>query len=89
MGVSDAMLRDERRMPVAIAAPASGSGGENLDAALMLVDGGPTGCADPAFDANILPIGEWAAAAWEAWLARLSLEKLAKAGAHKMDKAKN
>ena len=73
IGVSDDMLRDMRRVAVAIASPASGAGGQNLDAALIVADGGPSGCADPAFDAHLLPIGEWAAAVWSE---RLPLESL-------------
>ena len=49
-------------MMAAIAAPASGTGGQNLYAALIVADEGPSGRADPAFDAHLLPIGEWAAA---------------------------
>ena len=49
----------------AIAAPASGAGGQKLDAALIVADGGPSGMADPAFDAHLLPIGEWATDVWE------------------------
>ena len=40
IGVSDSMLRDMRRVAAAIAAPASGTGGQNLDAALIVADGG-------------------------------------------------
>lgn len=57
-GVSDSMLRDMRRVAAAITAPASGTGGQNLDAALIVTDGGPSGRADPAFDARLIPIGE-------------------------------
>ena len=45
IGVSDSMLRDMRRIAAAIAAPASGAGGKNLDAALIVADGGPSGMA--------------------------------------------
>ena len=38
MGVSNSMLRDQRRIATAIAAPGSGCGGQNLDIALMLAD---------------------------------------------------
>ena len=40
IGIADDMLRDMRRVAAAIAAPASGTGGQNLDAALIVVDGG-------------------------------------------------
>ena len=56
------MLRGMRRIAAAIATPTSGTGGQNLDAALVLADGGPSGRADPKCDARLLPIGEWATA---------------------------
>ena len=62
IGVSDSMLRDMRRIVAAIAAPASDTGGQNLDVALILADGGPCGMVGLAFDAHLLPIGEWATA---------------------------
>ena len=70
----NAMLRDQRRVAATIASP-SGNGGQDLDAALILADGGPKGYADPAFDAHVLPIGQWATAVWEDWLPRTSLQK--------------
>lgn len=42
-----------------------GSGGQDLDLALPIADGGPKGCIDPAFEAHRVVIGEWAAAVWE------------------------
>lgn len=76
-GVANSMLRDQRSIAAAIAAPASGrGGGEKLDAAFILADGGPKGYADPTFDARLLPIGEWAAAVWKDWLPRMALEKV-------------
>ena len=65
MGVSNSMLRDQRRTATAIAAPASGCGGQNLDIALMLADENAKAGADPAFDAHLMPIGDWATAVWE------------------------
>lgn len=73
IGVSDSMLRDMRRTAAAIAALASGTGGTNLDAALILADGGPSGMADPAFDARLLPIGKWPTAVCEEKASRESL----------------
>ena len=58
LGVSNSVLRDQRSVAAAIASPASATGGQNIDAALILADGGPCGLAAPAFDAHILPIGE-------------------------------
>lgn len=54
IGVSDDMLRDMRRVAAAISSPATRRGGQNLDAALIVADGGPSGCADPALDAHLL-----------------------------------
>ena len=73
------MLRNLRRVAVAACSPASGRGGEQIDLALMVADGGPRGSADPAFAAHLLPIGEWAAAVgcggvevwwWMLWVVR-------------------
>ena len=75
LGVSNSMLRDRRRV-AAIAAPASGRDGQNLDAALILADGSLNGCADPAFDARLLPICQWASAVWEGWMPKVSLQNL-------------
>ena len=60
MGVSDSMLHSQRQVAAAVAAPGVGTGGQNLDMALIMADGGPKGRADPAYDAHKLPIGEWA-----------------------------
>ena len=62
LGVSNSMLRCQRRAVAAVAAPASGCGGQNLDAALLVADGGPRSHVDPAYDAHPLSIGEWATA---------------------------
>ena len=61
-GTSNSVLRDHRRIAAAIAALAGGTGGHNLDAALLSVDGCPSGRADLVFDGYRLPIGEWATA---------------------------
>ena len=34
----------------------------------MLVDGSESGKVDPAFDAHMMPIGEWSLACWESWM---------------------
>ena len=89
IGVSDSMLRDMRRVAAAISSPATGVGGQSLDAALILADGGPSGRADPAFDAHLLPIGEWAAAVWDERLPLESLHRMISKGIRQLDKAKN
>ena len=76
MGVPDHLLRDQRRAVAAAAALEHGSGGQQLDLALVIADGGPRGSADPAFDAHILPLSYWAAAVWEERLPRASLERM-------------
>ena len=73
MGVSDSMLRNQRRTTGTASSPAGGPGGQNLDIQLMLTDGGPKGKADPAFDAHELPIGQWAMAVWETWQPRCTM----------------
>ena len=83
------MLRDQRRAASAIAAPASGRGGQNFDAAFILVDAGPRGYADPAFDAHLLPIGQWASAVWGEWLPVRLMQKILTAAVAKIDKASN
>jgi hypothetical protein len=76
MGVPDHLLRDQRRAVAAAVALEPGSGGQQLDLALLLADGGPRGSADPAFDAHILPLSYWAVAVWEERLPRASLERM-------------
>ena len=87
--VSDDMLRDMRRVAAAISSPATGTGGQNLDAALIAPDGGPSGCADPASDAHLLSIGEWAAAVWNERLRLESLHRMVKTGNRQVAKARN
>jgi hypothetical protein len=63
-GLSDSMLRDFRRAVVAAAAPPNA--GKNPDLALDALDavGSPI---DPAFDAHVSPIKQWATAWRESW----------------------
>ena len=79
MGVADGMLRSQRQVASAIAAPGAGAGGQNMDIALMFVDGDAKGKADPAFDAHMMPIGEWALACWENWATDGAMETIVKA----------
>ena len=62
------MLHAQRRTTSAMMAPASGSGGQELEVAMMIADGGPKGMADPAFPAHIATMGHWSMAIWERWL---------------------
>ena len=88
VGVSNSLLRDQRRTAGAISAPASGRGGQNLDVALMLADEDARAGADPAFDAHLMPIGDWATAVWEGWMPE-RMERLTAVAKKKLKKAKN
>ena len=89
LGVSNSLLRDQRRTAAVIAAPESGVGGQNLDLALILADENAKSGADPAFDAHTMPIGDWATAVWESWMPERTMERLAAAAKKKLKKAKN
>ena len=58
LGVSNSLLRDQKRTSAAIAASESGIGGQDLDLALTLADENAKVGADPAFDAHTMPIGD-------------------------------
>ena len=83
------MLHSQRRVAAAVAAPGAGTGGQNLELALMVADGGPKGRADPAYDAHKLPIGEWAFAVWEGHMAIASMNCTVQFAKKKMRKATN
>ena len=68
MGGSCSLLCDQRRAAARAAAPAAGTCGQSLNLALVIADGSDTGRADPAYDAHMLPVGEWSLAVWEKWL---------------------
>lgn len=68
MGVASSLLHCQRRCAAAVAAPANGLAGQELDVALILADGGPKGKADPAFPAHIATICPWAMAVFEQWM---------------------
>ena len=89
LGVSSGLLRDQRRTAAAIAVSGSGLGGQNLDVALMLADENARAGADPAFDAHLMPIGDWATAVWEGWMPERAMERLTALAKKKLRKAKN
>ena len=60
-----------------------------IDAEILLADGSERGCADPAFDAHILPIGQWALANWEEWEPEEMLQKTLQWARRKNAKAKS
>ena len=76
LGVSNVMLRMQRRAVMKAAATGHGIGGQQLDLGLIIADGKAGGGADPAFDAHIMPIVEWAKAVWHERLPRKSLQVL-------------
>ena len=76
MGVSDNTLMAQRRS-VSMAGGTGGSTcGQNLDLALIMIDGSKFGLADPAFDAHELPIVAWAQAVWFKWLCARELSQV-------------
>ena len=89
LGVSNSLLRDQRRTAAVIAAPESGVGGQNLDLALTLADENARAGADPAFDAHMMPIGEWALACWEGWVSDAAMDVMIKAAKQMIKTAKN
>ena len=76
LGVPDGLLRAQRQAVAAVAAPGNGTGGQNIDFALMLADEGAKGRADPAYDAHLLPIGEWSQARWENWATEKAMNRM-------------
>jgi hypothetical protein len=64
-GLSDSMLLESRRAAVAALAPPNA--GKNPDLALYALDAVGSHI-DPAFDAHILPLKQWATAWWESWI---------------------
>ena len=89
LGVSNIMLRDQRRTAAVISAPGAGSVGQNLDLALILAGENARSGADPAFDAHTMPIGDWATAVWESWMPERTMERLTIITKKKLKKAKN
>ena len=77
-GVANTTLLAQRRAVAAAVAPAAGTRGQCLDMTLALADGKAKGRADPAFDAHIDPIGQWAQAVWHEWLPRKALVRACK-----------
>jgi hypothetical protein len=89
MGVACGMLRSMRQVAAAMAAPGAGAGGQNLDIALVVADGSSKGRADPAFDAHMMPIGEWAMACWENWITDGAMDVIVGAAKEMVAAARN
>jgi hypothetical protein len=89
LGVGAGMLRSQRQTIAAVTAPGHGTGGQNLDLALMLADGKAGGRADPAYDAHAGPIGQWAMAVWEAWEHTCNLNRMINYAKTSLEEAAN
>ena len=89
MGVATSHLLAQRRAAAAAAATTHGTCGQNLDLALLLADGSPTGKADPAYAAHSGPIGQWAMAVWDQRLPADALLALVAKAKFRLGKAKN
>ena len=76
-GVSNHLLHSWRTTVAKAVAPRHGTGREQLDIALMQADSSAKGSADPAFDAHLIPIVDWARAAWEERVPRSTLMAMA------------
>ena len=87
MGVPCGLLKTQRQTAAAVSAPGAGTGGQNMDLALVVADGSKKGRADPAYDAHSLPIGEWAMAIWEGWTSISSLQCVVKDATARIEKA--
>ena len=86
MGTSDTMLLRQRR--AAVAATCDRACGADLDLTLILADGQALGGADPAFEAHIGVIHMWSLAVWEQWTSLQILDRLMKATAERLPRAK-
>ena len=60
-----------------------------MDLALMLADENARSGADPAFDAHLMPIGDWATAVWEGWMPERAMERLVARAKQRHKNAKN
>ena len=67
-GVAPSMLAAQRRSVNAAAAPRSGLGGQELEFAMMVMDGSKKGKADPAFEVHTSVAQHWAQAVWSQWM---------------------
>ena len=82
--MSNSALLRQKRVVGAATAPAGGSGGQDLDVALMLADGSAKGKADPAFPAHAMPIKSWAEAVWVQRLPTISLRRLTRSAKRRL-----
>ena len=61
-GLANSTLLAQRIAVAAAVAPAASTRGQCLDMTLVIADGKAKGRADPAYDAHMAPIGQWAQA---------------------------
>jgi hypothetical protein len=85
-GVAPSMLHRQR--VAAAAAVSTTQAGGDLDLTLAIADGFRRGRADPAYEAHMAPIGQWAMAVWERWLTPSALHKLVAVSRLKLTTAK-
>ena len=86
-GVSSTTLLGQRRLVGAATAPPGGSGGQDLDVALMLADGSAKGKADPAFPAHSMPIKAWAEAVWSQRMPLVCMRRMIRFAKRKLRRA--
>ena len=89
MGSPFGLLTAQRQTAAAVAAPGAGTGGQNLDFAMVVADGSKKGRADPAYDAHARPIGEWSMALWERWCPVISMQSVINDAVGRIAKARN
>lgn len=89
MGVPCGLLKAQRQTAAAASAPGAGTGGQNLDLAMMAADGSKKGRADLAYDAHAPPVGEWAMALWERWNPFISMQSVINDAVGRIAKARN
>ena len=65
--------------------PLSLAFGQHLDLALTLADENAKAGADPAFDAHLMPIGDWPTAVWESLMLERAMERLAAKAKQKLN----
>ncbi len=89
MGVSPSLLNKQRRAAAEAAAPACGTAGQSIDLFFAIEEAVSGTVSDPAVAAHAGPICQWALAAWESWLPRGSLLRLAAFARRRLTKARN
>ncbi len=89
MGISCSLLANQRRAAAAAAAPVAGTSGQSVDITFALEHAVHRVDADPAVVAHTGPIGQWAMAAWDSWLPRSAMLRLAAHARRRLTTARN